>query len=152
MRRNKNELHSRINPSHSENSPFWALALKNKKGIKRNRFTTLSWNSKHFLSGQFVDLKIEFELLKMNHNVLVWLSKRKFQKYTRNVRFRVWVLKSGKSSIIFGLKTVIFKTAFCFQFSIQNVRFGSVLAKLYNQVPSLSQSRWRTLLSCRKLG
>ena len=88
----------------------------------------------------------------MNHNVLVWLSKRKFQKYTRNVRFRVWVLKSGKSSIIFGLKTVIFKTAFCFQFSIQNVRFGSVLAKLYNQVPSLSLSSWRTLLSCRKLG
>ena len=26
--------------------------------------------------------------------------------------------------IIFGLETVIFKAAFCFQFSIQNFRFG----------------------------
>ena len=42
-------------------------------------------------------------------------------------RFQVWVWKPGKSSDIFGLETGIFKPAFCFLFSIQKFRFGSVL-------------------------
>ena len=42
-------------------------------------------------------------------------------------RFQVWVWKPEKSSVIFGLETGIFKPAFCFLFSIQKFKFGSVL-------------------------
>ena len=49
-------------------------------------------------------------------------------------RFQVWVWKPGKSSIIFGLETGIFKPVFCFQFSIQNFRFGSVLVNYYWEI------------------